>query len=145
MFYFAFFHEWKVPSLKTKNQIIQQVAERENMFREHGKLSAHVDSLTHLLIQYNPGVSQTHLESRKTYEFQELQKVSDGHKNDPEYRIIRQLEVFYSMQFFDKQASWHSQKNTEALNKELTKCEIGFERNRDMLFQMNLGNQGKED
>lgn len=127
LFYFACFHHYTMPEIRSKTLIVSELDKEKKILEEQNTYSKHVDSLSKMIMQYDPGTSQVYLESSINYELEELQKIYDSKNTDPNFKIFKQLDEFYSMQFFDKKTMWNSKNNTESLKKNLEECEIGFQ------------------
>ena len=127
VFYFACFHFYELPEIRSKSLLTSELKKEMKIQQEQEAYSKHVDSLSKMIQHYDPGTSQVYLESSINYELEELQKLHDSQKDDPNFKIFKQLNTFYAMQFFDKKAVWTSKSNSESLRKNLEECEIGFQ------------------
>ena len=91
------------------------------------------DSINKLITTYQPGSEKMFHESSLNYELEELRRGYITNTNKEEYKILHQLDDFYSNQFFDKKAIGNSLKNAEFLKKNLDDCEIGFQQTQNSI------------
>lgn len=133
LFCYVCFFNYSLPELRTKYLVLERINQQKNILDEQQKYLIHLDSLNRMLQQYNPSTKQVSFESNINYELDELRRIYDRKKSDPGYKIINQLTFFYSMEFFDKKASWNSTNNSSFLKKNLEDCEIGFQKIQDNL------------
>lgn len=133
VFYFALFHDYSLPEVRSKHLVLAQIEKQNAILKDQNSYVQHIDSLTIMLQQFNPSTSQVYLESSINYELEELRKVFEAKKTDPNYKIFNQLDLFFSMQFYDKKATWISTSNLEFLKRNLEECEIGFQQKQNNL------------
>jgi hypothetical protein len=139
--YVCFFHYSK-SEIRSKELVIEKINQENDLLKNQYQSAAHVDSLSKMLLLYQPATSQVYLENNINFELEELKKIYEAKKNDPNYKIFNQLYVFNSMQFFDKKATWNSTNNIAFLKKNLEDCEIGFQQKQDNLNIKNALSQG---
>lgn len=142
VFCYACFFNYSRSEIRSKELVIEKINLENALLKSQFESSVHVDSLSKMILQYQPSTSQVYLENNINYELDELKKIYDAKKNDPNYRIFNQLYAFSSMQFFDKKAIWNSTNNIAFLKKNLEDCEIGFQQKQDNLNIKNALSQG---
>jgi hypothetical protein len=133
VFCIACFHNYSTTEVRSKYLIVDQINKQNIILKEQQNNLAHIDSLNKMLLIYNPSTSLVYLESSINYELDELKKIYEQKKADKSYKIFNELTGFYSMQFFDKKATWNSTNNSAFLKKNLEECEIGFQQKQDNL------------
>lgn len=142
IFCYACFFNYSKSEIRSKELVIEKINAENAILKSQFQSASHVDSLSRMLLQYQPASSQVYLENNINYELDELKKIIDAKKNDPNYHVFNQLHVFNSMQFFDKKAIWNATNNIASLKKNLQDCEIGFQQKQDNLNIKNALSQG---
>ncbi len=129
IFFKATYTNYKFPEQKN----LQSFNFKNETLLDVEKYEALSDSINKLITIYEPGSKKMLHESTLNYELEELRKDYNTNTNKEDYKILHQLDDFYSNQFFDKKAIENSIKNSEFLKKNLEECEIGFKQTQNSI------------
>lgn len=144
LFCYVCFFNYSKSEIRSKELVIEKINMENALLKSQFESAPQIDSLSKMLMQYQPGTSQVYLENNISYELDELKKINEARKNDVHYKVFNQLYVFNSMQFFDKKAIWSASNNISYLKKNLEDCEIGFQQKQDNLNIKNALSQGNK-
>lgn len=142
LFCYVCFFNYSKSEIRSKELVIEKIDLENDLLKSQLQSVAHVDSLAKMLLMYQPATSQVYLENNINFELEELKKIYEAKKADPNYKIFNELYVFNSMQFFDKKHIWNSTNNVAFLKKNLEDCEIGFKQKQENLNIINALSQG---
>lgn len=133
VFCFVCFFNYPKSEIRSKEIVLETIDKENAVLKSQLEYERHVDSLSNMVIQFDPGTAMVSLESKIEFELEELKKVQEAKKADPNYKVFRQLYQINNMQYLDKKAIWNRRDNINSLTKDLDDCKIGFEKNKEKL------------
>ena len=146
LFSYVCFNNFPLKQTTDRDHVLSGIALQKLSFQEQKALDKHIDTLTKMLQQFNPGVSQVYLESAINYELEEIKRAYEKNELPGNHALFSQLKELYSMYYFDKKATWNTVSNTNFLKKNLQDCEVGFQQAQNAISLQNAlqNNQAQE-